>query len=99
VAFYVYILYSRKLDKYYIGNTSLHPSERLEEHNTVRNPNAFTSKGIPWDLYYFIQCESRIQARRIEAHIKRMKSKRYIQNLSVYPEIERRLLEKYADQG
>ncbi len=32
----------------------------------------------------------------IENHIKRMKSRRYIENLIKYPEIGKKLLEKYS---
>ena len=35
------------------------------------------------------------QARNIESHIKKMKSKVYIENLVKYPEIIERLKEKY----
>jgi len=35
------------------------------------------------------------QARNIEAHVKRMKSKQYLKNLSIYPAIIQKLIEKY----
>jgi putative endonuclease len=36
------------------------------------------------------------QAHKIENHIKKMKSKKYIENLKKYPEISLRLLQKYS---
>jgi len=40
---YVYILYSEKLDRFYVGQTALPPEQRLEEHNSARNENSFTT--------------------------------------------------------
>jgi putative endonuclease len=47
--FLVYILYSAKLDKYYVGYTG-DSEQRLSYHNAGRVN--FTSKGIPWALKY-----------------------------------------------
>jgi putative endonuclease len=47
---YVYILYSTKLDKRYIGYTD-NLKNRLSEHNHKKVP--FTSQGIPWQLIYY----------------------------------------------
>ena len=33
---YVYILYSQKLDRFYIGQTALPPEQRLAEHNSEK---------------------------------------------------------------
>jgi putative endonuclease len=48
--YYVYILFSKKLDKKYIGFTQDIP-ERLRQHNNRKVP--FTSNGIPWQLIYY----------------------------------------------
>jgi hypothetical protein len=47
--YFVYILYSEKLDRYYIGSTG-NPEDRLRKHN--RSKNGFTSTGKPWKLVY-----------------------------------------------
>jgi putative endonuclease len=44
-----------------------------------------------------IECTSFAQAREIESHVKRMKSKKYIANLKQYPEIIQKLLDKNTD--
>ena len=93
--FYTYILFSKSLNKFYIGSTSLSPVERLEQHNQIKFPDAFTRKGIPWEMFLVIECNSFIQAKAIELHIKKMKSTRYLQNLKQYPEIGENLLVKY----
>ena len=47
--YYFYILYSDKLDKYYIGHTS-DLQERLRRHNS--NHKGFTGKGNDWVVVY-----------------------------------------------
>jgi hypothetical protein len=42
----------------------------------LQNPN-------DWELYYFIECQSKHQANGIERYIKKMKSKIYNRNLEV----------------
>jgi putative endonuclease len=44
-----YILYSSKLDKYYVG-ACINMERRLHEHNIGHS--SFTSTGIPWELMY-----------------------------------------------
>ena len=92
---FVYILYSEKISKYYIGNT--HDIDlRIERHNTCYYENKWSAKGKPWKLYFSIECKDSTQARKVENHIKKMKSKKYIENLPKYPEITEKLLEKYS---
>jgi putative endonuclease len=93
---YVYILYSVSLDKYYVGET-LDLDKRIKEHNSSFYAKAFTKQVTDWKLFYSIECENRSEARNIEAHIKKMKSKTYIQNLKKYSEITKRLKQKYSN--
>jgi putative endonuclease len=68
----------------------------MDKHNrSAYGKNKFTSKASDWIVYYTIRCSSYGQAVRIEKHIKRMKSRRYLQNLSRYPEMVLKLLDKY----
>ena len=69
--------------------------KRMEQHNTGFYKNSYTSKTKDWKLFLSFECKDRIQARKIEAHIKRMKSRKYIQDLLNYPDIIEELLEKY----
>ncbi|MFO7844451.1 MAG: GIY-YIG nuclease family protein [Bacteroidales bacterium] len=84
--YYCYILYSKSLDKYYVGETQ-ELEERLRLHHSGFFSSAYTIKTSDWELFYWIECESRKQARGIERHIKKMKSVAYYQNLKKYPEI------------
>ena len=90
----VYILYSKKLDKYYIGFTE-NLNQRLDFHLNDSQTRKFTYKADDWELIFIIECESKNQGLSIEKHIKSMKSRIYIQNLLQYPEMKFKLLEKY----
>ncbi|MBR9853644.1 MAG: GIY-YIG nuclease family protein [Algicola sp.] len=90
----VYIIYSKKLDKYYVGESN-DVDLRLFQHNSGFYKNSYTAKIDDWKVYLTIACISRSQSRKIESHIKKMKSRKYIENLKKYPEIVSKLLEKY----
>ena len=90
----LYILFSEKLNKYYTGSCK-DLQERLESHNNNSFYNAFTINSDDWILYFSCIDLDYKQARNIESHIKKMKSKVYIENLIKYPEIIERLKEKY----
>ncbi len=90
----VYILYSKALDKYYVGETT-NLEIRLDKHKTGVYSNAYTTIAKDWELYFKMECKDVSQARKIEKHIKSMKSRKYILNLGNYPEIAERLLKIY----
>ncbi len=92
----VYILYSLTLDKHYIGATQLPAHERFEQHLAAYYPGQFTAAATDWEVKFIIDCEHFPQALAVEKHIKRMKSRKYIENLMRYPEIAARLLLQYA---
>jgi putative endonuclease len=92
----VYILHSQKLNRFYIGYTS-NFDLRFDFHLNSNNQGNFTSKADDWTIYLKIECQSKPQALALEKHIKKMKSKMYIQNLILYPEIVNKLLEKYLN--
>jgi putative endonuclease len=76
--YYVYILYSQSKDRYYTGY-SHNPDERLIEHNLGATTS--TRPGRPWILVYTEKSEDKSSAIKREAEIKRMKSRKYIENL------------------
>ena len=81
--FYVYILFSEKLNWFYVGTTD-DPDRRLVEHNSGTFDDAFTRKGIPWTLFLIIDGLESNQAYKIEQHIKKMKSRcQLLQNWSL----------------
>ena len=92
---YVYIIYSPSLSKFYIGSTHENPAERLNQHNNRFFEKAFTTRGVPWQMHFSLECQTILQAICIEKHIKRMKSRRYIENLNIFPSIAETLLLRY----
>ena len=69
--------------------------KRLIEHNTALYKDCSTIIANDWELFYKIHCNTRKQAILIERHIKKMKSRKYIEDLKKYPEITEKLLSKY----
>jgi putative endonuclease len=76
--YYVYILYSQSKDRYYTGY-SHNPDERLVEHNLGATTS--TRPGRPWVLVYTEKFSDKGSAIKRESEIKRMKSRKYIENL------------------
>ncbi|WP_264566255.1 GIY-YIG nuclease family protein [Flavobacterium sp. N3904] len=89
----VYILDSEKLNRFYIGFTSDFDT-RLEFHKNGES-HKFTANAGDWKLFLKIQCENKNQGLNIEKHIKKMKSKIYIENLVKYPDIVLKLKDKH----
>jgi putative endonuclease len=75
---YTYILFSQKINKYYIGSTT-DLDRRMMEHN--RGKEKFTSTGIPSILVYKEAFELLANARQRELFIKKQKSRKYIGKL------------------
>jgi putative endonuclease len=76
--FFVYILYSNKSDRYYVGYTS-DIENRVSKHNARSTTS--TLSGIPWELVYSEEFKSKTEAIKREKAIKRMKSRKYIESL------------------
>ena len=92
----VYVLYSKSISKHYIGFTTESTDIRVERHNSDYYIDKFTQKGKPWLLIFSIECKDEGIARKIEAHIKGMKSTKYINNLINYPEMINKLIDRYS---
>ena len=71
----VYVLYSKTLDKHYVGCTK-DIQERLSRHNTGRSK--FTSRGMPWVIIKTYTCNTLSEARRLEKTIKGRGISRYL---------------------
>ena len=76
--FYAYILFSEKLDKFYVGHTN-DLERRVNEHNSGFSKS--TKAGIPWKLVYSKFFISKSEAYAFERKIKSMKSRKFILNL------------------
>ena len=76
--YYCYILYSQKLDKFYIGSTA-DLEGRLQRHNTSNK--GFTSTGKPWELKYYETFDDKSDAMKREMQLKKWKSRNAILKL------------------
>ena len=70
-----YILYSRSINRFYIGSTS-DVQIRLERHN--RGYEKYTRKGRPWLLVWSTANATRGEAYRLELKLKNLNHKRLI---------------------
>ncbi len=76
--YFFYILYSQKLDKYYIGSTQ-DLDDRLRKHNS--NHKGFTGKIGDWEIVYFEIFDSKSLAYARERQVKKWKSRIAVQKL------------------
>jgi putative endonuclease len=74
--FYVYILYSEKCDRYYVGFSADVPA-RLNRHNA--GMVKATRNCIPNKICASKQFQTELEARREELRIKKQKSRKYIE--------------------
>ncbi len=75
---YVYILYSDRTDRYYVGMTA-NIEKRMQDHNAGRS--TYTKLGKPWVLVYKEEFADKVGATEREKEIKGRKSRRYIEKL------------------
>ncbi len=72
---YVYVLLSKKDDKFYIGYTN-NLKRRIEEHNAKKN---FSTKGrLPLILIYVEACINEEDSRRREKYLKTTQGRRFM---------------------
>ncbi|GJQ22158.1 MAG: hypothetical protein HBSIN02_25130 [Bacteroidia bacterium] len=76
--YFVYIIQSQNDGSYYIGY-SHDVSLRLQHHNDGWTTS--TRAKAPWKLVYVREFSTKTDALKFEKHIKRMKSRKYIENL------------------
>jgi putative endonuclease len=75
----VYIIFSKTLNKYYVGSTSDVMEERLRRHNS--NHSGFTGGYGDWVTVYLEFFETNQQALAREKQIKKWKSRKLIEKL------------------
>jgi putative endonuclease len=82
--YFIYIIYSEKSDKYYIGHSE-NPERRLIEHNTDPR-TTYTSKHRPWILKASVPVTNyKGDAVKIERKLKRLKSRKLIEKIIENP--------------
>ena len=92
---FTYILFSKQLDRFYIGSTNDRVENRLIKHNEkFFGTKAFTAKSEDWKIVWSVETESITHAEKIEKKIKKMKSKVFIRNLIMYPELTNKIFKE-----
>lgn len=74
--FFIYIIYSKEADKYYVGQTE-NIEDRLISHRS--GISKYTSMADDWVLLYSESFQTRNDAIRREIEIKKKKSRKYIE--------------------
>ncbi len=77
--FYVYILFSKTQEIYYIGSTSMTFEERLRRH--LSDHKGFTARAKDWEIVYQELFTDKFLAIMREQEIKKWKSKIKIEAL------------------
>lgn len=78
--FYVYILYSKTSDVFYVGHSE-NPWTRLHKHNTTERVT-YSLKHKPWKLAAVFETgKTRSEAMLIEQFLKKQKSRKLIEKL------------------
>jgi putative endonuclease len=75
--YFTYVLYSKRFDKIYIGQTS-NLYKRIQQHNTEMVIS--TKHYIPWELIYSEKCQTRSEAMKREKELKSHKGRDFIRN-------------------
>ena len=81
MAFTVYILYSRSCNKFYSGHTQDFEN-RFLEHNSGETTSI--KHCVPWQLVWKIEIETRSEAMKLEAKIKKRGAKRFLSDFKYW---------------
>jgi len=81
MAYYVYILFTKGYDKYYIGQTNA-VEERLKRHNS--GTEKATAPYRPWEILWFTEKPSRAEAMELEKKLKNLSKRRLIAFMDKY---------------
>ena len=81
MTFYVYIISSKKLGRFYVGQTK-NISKRYFEHN--QGMSQYTSTGIPWELECVIEKPNLKEALKLERKLKNLSRMRKLKFIEKY---------------
>ena len=77
----VYILYSNRFDRFYVG-VIVNLSKRLLQHNNKEN--SYTAGGVPWIIIWKTSKDPRFKAETLERKLKNLTRKRKIRFMKKY---------------
>ena len=76
--YFVYIIYSLSKDRYYIGHCE-NLEKRLDDHKNGRS--TYTKNAKDWEFRWTKSFPNRSAAMKVEASLKKKKSRRYLEYL------------------
>jgi putative endonuclease len=76
--YYVYILYSKSVDQFYIGSTA-DIGQRIYKHN--KKHRGFTGQSDNWQLVYSETHQTKAEGLKRELQLKKWKSRKMIEKL------------------
>jgi len=79
--FYVYILYSKNFDKFYVGQTNNHV-DRLKRHNSGQVKS--TKPYLPWIMICILEKKTRSEALILEKKLKNLSKIRILEFIGKY---------------
>jgi putative endonuclease len=79
MSYTVYVLYSERFNKHYVGFTS-DLEARIKSHNEL-STKGYTKKNRPWKLIYTEEYESKKAAMQREKFLKSGKGREFIKSL------------------
>jgi len=88
---FLYIVYSKKIDKFYVGETQ-NLENRILQHNSHYFSKNFTKAADDWKIVLHFKLANREEALFLEKFIKRMKSRVFIKKIIDSPEILKNIL-------
>ncbi len=89
-----YVIYSRSIDNFYVGS-SIDYEMQLEQHQKNHLPKGYKSGATDWSPFFVIDDIPIDTARRIEKHVKKVKSREYFESLKKNPEIAEKLVVEF----
>lgn len=78
MSFFVYVLFSERIQKKYVGSTK-DVAKRLEHHNA--GLDRWSKRGVPWVLLYTEEYATRTEALRQEYFFKSGQGRRQLEEL------------------
>jgi len=75
--YFIYILYSKNFDRYYVG-LSTDVKQRLISHNAAKVKS--TKTFVPWELVHIEEFDTRVEARIREKYLKSAAGRRWRKN-------------------
>src|SRR5690606_8023267 len=86
VMHYLYILFSKKADRYYVGETP-DLDIRLSQHVRHHFKSGFTKTANDWKIVLSKKCGSKEDAIYLEKFIQRMQSRKFVEKIIADPTI------------